>query len=63
MCAMFGWLSEASTLRLALEPREPIGVGGEVLGQQLERDLAAQLRVRGAVDLAHAAGAEGRGIS
>ena len=42
-------------LGLALEPHEPIRVGGEGLGQHLERDVAIELRVAGAVDLAHAA--------
>ena len=32
---MSGWLSEASSLRLALEAREALGVGGEGLGQAL----------------------------
>ena len=44
--------------RLALEAREPLGVAREARGQQLERDVAAELRVLGAEDLAHAAGAE-----
>ena len=37
-------------LRLALEAREALGVGGERLGQDLDRDLALQLRVGRAVD-------------
>ena len=45
-------------LRLALEAGEPLGVRGEGLGQELERDVAAELRVGRAVDLAHAARAE-----
>ena len=45
-------------LRLALEAREPVGVGGERGGQQLQSHLAAEPRVRRAVDLAHAAGAD-----
>ncbi len=32
----------------------------EVRGQHLDRDLAVELQVAGPVDLAHAAGAEGR---
>jgi len=40
-------------LRLALEAREPVAVGGERLRQQLEGHLAPELRVGGAVDLAH----------
>ena len=45
-------------LGFALKPREPLGVGGERLGQDLDRDVAIQLRVARAIDLAHAAGAE-----
>ena len=47
-------------LRLALEAGQPIGIGGEGLGKQLDRDVAAELRVRGPVHLAHPPGAEGR---
>ena len=46
---MFGWLSEASSLRLALEALEPLGVARELRGQRLDRDLAPQARVAGAV--------------
>ena len=46
-------------LRFALEPREPLGIGGERLGQDLDRDVATELRVARAIDLAHAAGPEG----
>ena len=42
MAAMFGWLSAASSSRLTLEPREPLGVHGERLGQDLDRDVALQ---------------------
>jgi hypothetical protein len=42
-------------LRLPLEPREGCGVRGERLGQDLDRDVAIQLRVARSVDLAHAA--------
>ena len=45
-------------LRLAIEAGEPFGVGREGARQELERDVAAELRVPGAVDLAHAACAE-----
>ena len=45
----------------ALEPGESLGIRRESLGQELERDLAAELRVGGAVDLAHPTGPEGRG--
>ena len=43
---------------LALEAREPLGIGGEGLGQELDRHVAAELRVGGAIDLAHPARAD-----
>ena len=45
-------------LRFALEPREPIRIGRERLRQDLERDVAIQPRVAGAIHLAHAARAD-----
>ena len=56
--AMLGVVERGEKLCLPLEAGEAIGVGGERLGQQLEGDVAAQLRVRGPEHLAHAAGAE-----
>ena len=53
-----GVVERGEQLRLALEAREPIGVGSEGLGQQLQRDIAPELRVGRAVHLAHAAGAD-----
>ena len=47
-------------LCLALEAGEAVGVGGECLGQELESHVAAELRVGGAVNLAHPARAERR---
>ena len=43
---------------LALEPRQASRVAGERRGQDLDRDLAPEPRVPGAVDLAHPARAE-----
>ncbi len=43
-----------------LEPRQPLGVRGECVGQHLDGDLAAQLDVARPVDLAHAARPERR---
>ena len=40
---------------LLLEAPQPVGVGGERGGQDLDRDDAAEARVERAVDLAHAA--------
>ena len=45
-------------LGLAPETRQAFGVGGELGGQDLQGDVAAQLGVLGAEDLAHAAGAD-----
>jgi hypothetical protein len=44
---------------LALEAAQPLGVGGGVLGEDLEGDLAAEAGVAGPVDFPHAPGAEG----
>ena len=46
-------------LRLALEAREPVRVVREGVREHLDGDLAPERRVAGAIDLAHAAGAEG----
>src|SRR4029079_7178406 len=45
-------------LGLALEARQALGVAEEGLGEQLDRHLAPQARVRGAIDPAHPALAE-----
>ena len=45
-------------LRFALEAHHPVRVARKLLGQDLERDLALELAVAGAVDLAHPARAE-----
>ena len=47
-------------LRLAAEAGQPLGILRHLGGQHLEGHLAPELRVRGAVDLAHTAGPEGR---
>src|SRR5262249_7902675 len=41
----------------ALEPRGALGIGGAGLRQDLDRDIATELRIAGPIDLAHAAGA------
>ena len=57
---MFGWL-RAEAARASCTKRRAAAVVGEPLGgQDLDRDLAAEPRVAGAVHLAHASGAEGR---
>ena len=47
-------------LRFALEAREAIRIARERVGQDLQRDVAIQLRIARAIHLAHAAGAKGR---
>jgi hypothetical protein len=47
-------------LGLPLEPRERGRVSSECLGQDLDRDVAIQLRVAGPIHLAHAACPERR---
>src|SRR5258705_5849025 len=47
-------------LRFAREACQAIGIAGEGVRKDLERDVAIQLRVAGAIDLAHPARAEGR---
>jgi putative YphP/YqiW family bacilliredoxin len=44
--------------RLPPEPIERFGVGRELVGQELQRDLTPKPRVFGAINNAHAAGAE-----
>jgi hypothetical protein len=47
-------------MRFPLEPREPLRIVDERLGQNFERDIAPELRVFGTIDLAHPADAEWR---
>ena len=46
-------------LRFALEPREPVRIGGKELRQDLDRHVAIELRIAGAIHLAHSARADG----
>ena len=46
--------------RFAREAGAALGIGGEVRRQDLDRDVAPELAVARAIDLAHAAGAERR---
>jgi hypothetical protein len=47
-------------VRLALEARHALGIMAEPVGDDLDRDVAAELRVARAIDLAHAPGANKR---
>ena len=48
-------IERRNRLRLTLEPGDPLGVGEERLRQNLQRDIASEPRVAGAVDVAHLA--------
>jgi hypothetical protein len=52
------WAMCRERLRFAREARQPIGIGREQLRQDLQRDIAIELRVTRAVDLSHPAGAK-----
>ena len=47
-------------LRFAREAREAIGIGGQGCGQDLDGDVAIELGIARAIDLAHPAGAQWR---
>ena len=53
-----GMIQRGEDLGFALEARQPIGVVRERFGQDLDRDVAIQLRVARAIDLAHPACAD-----
>ena len=57
--AMLRMIQRGEDLRFALEAREPLGIGDERVGQDLDGDVPLQPRVARAIDFAHAAGAEG----
>ncbi len=58
---MLGWVERRERLRFACEPREPIRITGEGVGQELQSDIAIELRIARAIHLAHAAFADLRG--
>ena len=55
MCAMFGWFSEASVCASRVNRASRSGSSANSVRQDLERDVAIQLRVAGAIDLPHPA--------
>ena len=56
---MFGWLSAASACASRSKRASRSGVGQERRRQDLQSDVPIELGVSGAVDLAHATGADG----
>ena len=55
-----GMRQRSDGVRLALEARDPIRIGRKRRGEDLDGDLPPQLRVAGAIHLAHPACAERR---
>src|SRR2546422_11257866 len=54
-----GMVERGQSSRFLLEPTQTVGIGGVRGGQHLDRDLAAEPGIAGAIDLPHAAGTEG----
>ena len=52
-------IQRGEKLRLTTEPRDTIGIAGENLRKDLERNLAAQRGIAGSIHFAHPAGADG----
>ena len=50
-------IQSGEELRLALKPRDALGLVLERVGKQLQRDIATELRVTRAIHFAHPAGA------
>ena len=61
MAAMFGWFSEARTSASRWNRARRSAVGRHSVGEDLDGDLSLEVRVGGAIDLAHAALADLRG--
>ncbi len=59
MCSDVWMVQRREHLRLATESGQTIAIVGDRRQQHLDRDVAIQLRVARAVDLAHAARAKG----
>jgi hypothetical protein len=53
-----GMVERGQELRLALEPREPLGIAGDGRRENLDRDLSLEPRVLGDIDDSHAAALE-----
>ena len=58
--ADMGMAQAGDGLGLTVEPFAQLRITGEVLGQNLDGDVAIEARILGAIDLAHSSGAESR---
>ena len=54
-----GVADRGERLRFTREAGQPLGIGGEEVGQDLDRDVAIELRIAGAIHLAHSPGTDG----
>jgi len=55
------WVIERSEeARFALNARDPFRIVAEPVGDNLERDVATEFGIAGAIDVPHPAGPEGR---
>ena len=55
-----GVVQRSEYSRLPFEAGQPLGVLRDLLQEQLDRHLAAELRILRPIDLSHAPGTEGR---
>jgi len=53
-------IQRGEQLRLSLEARHALAIRDELLGQNLDRDVAPQLAVASPIDFAHPTRTEGR---
>jgi hypothetical protein len=60
MVTMLGWLKAAMLCRLALQTGPALRIGGGGVRKYLDRYVAPESRVAGAIDLTHAADANCR---
>ena len=53
-----GMVQRGQRLRLAFEAHQAVGIGGKKIGQDLDGNVTIELRIAGAIDLAHSARAD-----
>ena len=58
MCGDVRMVQRRERLRFAREPGEPVGIAGERVRQDFQRDVAIELRIARAIHLPHAACAD-----
>ena len=53
---MFGMIERGNVARLALEPLAELRIGGRLIGNDFDGDIAAETGIAGAIHFAHTAG-------